>query len=106
MLDLSFQLYRARAAPKNWHRNEALLHPGNPDKDLDQKAARKIAKFRELYRDHRRQLDFLPAIASTFGRMHCELLRLMFLHANRKTTRFFEIMEDHEHAQTHTSRFT
>ena len=30
----------------------------------DEKAASKIAKYRELYRDHRRQLDFLPAIAS------------------------------------------
>ena len=28
--------------------------PGNPDKDLDEKAARKTAKYRELYRDHRR----------------------------------------------------
>ena len=76
-----------------------------PDKDLDEKAARKITKYRELYRDHRRQLDFLPAIASTSGRIHCELLRLLFLHAHRETTRFFEIFED-VHAQPHTSRFT
>ena len=72
MLDLSFRHYRAGAAPKNWHRNGALLHPGNPDKDLDEKAARKIAKYGELYRGHRRQWDFLPAIASTSGRIHCE----------------------------------
>ena len=69
------------------------------------KAATKIAKYRELYRDHRRQLDFLPAIASTSGRIHCELLRLLFLHAHRETTRFFEIFGD-VHAQPHTSRFT
>ena len=62
------------------------------------------SKYRELYRDHRRQLDFLPAIASTSGRIHCELLRLLFLHAHRETTLFFEIFED-EHAQPHTSRF-
>ena len=105
MLDLSFRHYRAGAAPKNWHRNGALLHPGNPDKDLDEKAARKIAKYGELYRGHRRQWDFLPAIASTSGRIHCEPLRLPFLHANRETTRFLEIMDD-EHAQPHTSRFT
>ena len=64
-------------------------------------------KYRELYlqyRDHCCQLDFLPAIASTSGRIHCELLRLLFLHAHRETTRFFEIMDD-EHAQPHTSRF-
>ena len=33
--------------------------------------------------------DFLPAIASTSGRIHCKL-RLLFLHAHRETTRFFE----------------
>ena len=90
------------AASQNWHRNGELLHQGKPDKDLDEKAASKIAKHRELYRDHRRQSDFLPAIASTSGCIHCELLRL---HANRETIRFFEIMDD-EHAQSNTSRFT
>ena len=105
MLDLSFRHYRGGAAPRHWRRNGELINPGNPDKDLVEKAARKIAKYRELYRDHRRQLDFLPAIASTSGRIHCELLRLLFLHAHRETTRFFEIFED-VHAQPHTSRFT
>ena len=38
------------------HQHPSPLHPGSPDKDLDQKAAAKIAKYRELYRDHRRQL--------------------------------------------------
>ena len=52
------------AAPRHWHRNGELLHPDKPDKALDEKAASKIAKYRELYRDHRRQLDFLLAIAS------------------------------------------
>ena len=104
MLDLSFRHYRGGAAPRNWHRNGELLHPGQPDKGLDQKAATKIAKYREVYRDHRRQLDFLPAIASTSGRIHCELLCLLFLHARRETTRFFEISDD-GHAQPHTSRF-
>ena len=52
--------YRAGAAPRNSHRNGELLHPGNPERDLGEKAAGKIAKYRELYRDHRRQLDFVP----------------------------------------------
>ena len=55
VLDISFRHYRGGAAPRNWHRNGELLHPGNPDKDLDEKAASKIAKYRELYRDHRRR---------------------------------------------------
>ena len=101
VLDLSFRHYRGGAAPRNWHRNGELLHPGQPDKDLDQKAARKIAKYRELYRDHRRQLDFLPAIASTSGRIHCELLRLLFLHAHgrrRASLRFLTMgTRNHTH---------
>ena len=39
------------------------------------------------------------------GRIHSELLRLLFLHAHRETTRFFEIFDD-GHAQPYTSRFT
>ena len=42
---------RAGAAPRNWHRPGALLHLGKPDKDLDEKAARKIHAYRELHRD-------------------------------------------------------
>ena len=61
---------------------EGSFNPATtPDSDLDEKAARNITKYRELYRDHRRQLDYLPAIASTSGRIHCELLRLLFLRA-------------------------
>ena len=64
VLDLSFRHYRAGASPRNWHRDRALLHPGNPDKDLEEKAAAKIRKHREMHRDHRRQLDCTPAIGS------------------------------------------
>ena len=41
----------------------------------------------------------------TGGFIHCELLRLLFLHAHRETTRFFEIFDD-GHAPPRTSRFT
>ena len=47
----------------------------------------------------------LSPIASTSGRIHCELLRLLFLHAHGETTRFFEILDD-EQAQPNTPRFT
>ena len=46
VLDFSMRHYRGGAAPRNWHRNGELLHPGRPDKDLDEKAASKIAKYR------------------------------------------------------------
>jgi hypothetical protein len=31
----------------------------------------------------------MPAVASTSGRLHCELVRIMFLQARRETDRFF-----------------
>ena len=85
-MDVSFRHHRVGAAPRNSHRNGELLHPGNPDKDLDEKAASKIAKYRELYRDHRRQLDFLPAIASTSGRIHCVALLSLTLSRARQVS--------------------
>ena len=48
VLDLSFRHYRGGAAPRHWHRNGELSNPGNPDKDLVEKAARKIAKYVKL----------------------------------------------------------
>ena len=35
VLDNRIRHYRAGAAPNNWHRNGELLHPGNPDKGLE-----------------------------------------------------------------------
>ena len=94
---------RSTAAPRQPGQRKTLMRRRHAR--YDEKAARKIHEYRELYRDHRRQLDFVPAIASTLGRIHCELLRLLFLHAHRETTRFFDIL-DEEHAQPHASRFT
>jgi hypothetical protein len=34
-------------------------------------------------------VSFMPAIASTSGRLHSEFVRLLFLQAHRKTDRFF-----------------
>ena len=90
---------RSTAAPRQPGQRKTLMRRRHAR--YDEKAARKIHEYRELYRDHRRQLDFVPAIASTLGRIHCELLRLLFLHEHRETTRFFEIMDD-EHAEPHT----
>ena len=68
---------------------------------------REYKKYRQLanFSPASLKMDFVPAIASTSGRIHSELLRLLFLHAHRETTRFFEIFDD-KHAQPHTSRFT
>jgi hypothetical protein len=37
---------------------------------------------------HRAQSPFLPAIASTSGRLHSEFIRLLFLQIHRETDRF------------------
>jgi hypothetical protein len=34
-------------------------------------------------------VSFMPAIASTSGRLHSEFVRLLFLQAHRETHRFF-----------------
>ena len=67
VLDFSMRHYRGGAAPRHWHRNGELINPGNPDKDLVEKAARKIAKYRELYREHHRKLHFLPPSPAPLG---------------------------------------
>ena len=54
-------------------------------------------------RDNWRQIDCMPAIASTSARIHCELLRLLFLYEHRETTRYFEILD--ELVQTDAANF-
>ena len=34
-------------------------------------------------------ISFIPTVASSFGLLHCELLRILFLQAHRETDRFF-----------------
>jgi hypothetical protein len=38
-------------------------------------------------------LSFIPAIASTFERLHSEFIRLLFLQVHRETDRFFQLQE-------------
>ena len=39
--------------------------------------------------DH--SITFMPAIASTTGRLHAEFLRLLFWHAHRESEEFFKL---------------
>ena len=54
VLDLSFQRYRAGAAPRNWHRNGVLLHPaaGNPDKAGSSPSAGLLAGHHQHFGPH------------------------------------------------------
>ena len=58
------------------------------DRVLEDAAKEKIREYRADYAN--RGIPFLPLIASTSGRVHSELARLLFLQAHRETTQYFE----------------
>ena len=49
---------------------------------------------RVALKSHDLRLASLPAIVSTSGRSHGELLRLLYLLADKKATRFFQVNEE------------
>jgi len=70
--------------------NGHLRYPNNLDKSLNDAAADKIRKYRADYNNNPPSaVSFMPAIASTSGRLHSEFIRLLFLQAHRETDRFF-----------------
>jgi hypothetical protein len=70
--------------------NGHLKHPNNLDQLLNDAAADKVRKYRADY-DNRppSAVSFMPAIASTSGRLHSEFVRILFLQAHRETDRLF-----------------
>ncbi len=69
-----------------------LHYPNDLDGPLNETAADNIRQYRADYNDRPSDLysiSFMPAIASTSGRLHSELVRLLFLQAHRETDRFF-----------------
>jgi hypothetical protein len=70
--------------------NGHLKHPNNLDQLLNDAAADKIRKYRADYNNRPPSaVSFMPAIASTSGRLHSEFVRILFLQAHRETDRFF-----------------
>ncbi len=69
------------------------LHYPNPndiDKSLNEAAAVKIRKYRADYNNNPpNAISFMPAIASTPGRLHSEFIRLLFLQTHLESNRFF-----------------
>ena len=59
---------------------------------LSQRAQTKVDKYREGYAAQGLRHAFLPAIVSTSGRIHGELLRLLFNLADKKTSNSFEAL--------------
>ena len=67
-----------------------LRYPNDNDRSLNEAAADKILKYRADYNNNPpTAVSFMPAIASTSGRLHSEFIRLLFLQAHRETDRFF-----------------
>ena len=70
--------------------NGHLKYPNNLDQSLNDAAADKLRKYRADYNNRPPSaVSFMPAIASTSGRLHSEFVRLLFLQAHRETDRFF-----------------
>jgi hypothetical protein len=70
--------------------NGHLRHPNNLDQSLNDTDADKIRKYRADYNNRTpNAVSFMPAIASTSGRLHSEFVRLLFLQTHRETDRFF-----------------
>ena len=70
--------------------NGNLHYPNNIDRSLNETADDKIRKYRADYNNNPPgAVSFMPAVASTSGRLHSEFSRLLFLQAHRETDRFF-----------------
>jgi len=70
--------------------NGNLRYPNDNDRSLNETAGDKILKYRADYNNNLPvAVTFMPAIASTSGRLHSEFIRLLFLQHHRETDRFF-----------------
>ena len=89
--------------------NGHLCYPNNLDQSLDDVAADKVRKYRADYNNNPpNTVSFIPAIASTSGRLHSEFVRLLFLQSHRETDRFFAVsgvqFVQHDRGQFHFHR--
>ncbi len=70
--------------------NGHLRYPNNLDQSLNDTSVNKIHRYRTDYNNNPpRGVDFMPAIASTSGRLHSEFIRILSLQDHRETNRFF-----------------
>ncbi len=70
--------------------NGHLHYPHDLYRSLNEAAADKIRQYRADYNNRpSNAISFMPAIASSSGRLHGELVRLLFLQAHRETDHFF-----------------
>ncbi len=89
--------------------NGHLRYPNDIDGSLNEAAADKMRKYRADYNNNPpNAISFMPAIASTSGRIHIEFVRHLFLQADRETDCFFEAsgvqLAQHKCGQFHYRR--
>jgi hypothetical protein len=89
--------------------NGHLHYPNDLNMSIIEAAADKIRKYRADYNNNPpNSISFMPAIASTSGRLHSEFVRLLFLQAHRETDRFFTAsglqLAQHDRGQFHFRR--
>ena len=75
--------------------NGHLRHPNNLDKSLNDAAADKMRKYRADYNNNNppSALTFMPAIASTSGRIHSEFIHFYSYRLIGKLTAFLQLQE-------------
>ena len=78
--------------------------PQKVDQVLEDGAIEKICEYRADYANNR-GISFMPMVASTSGRVHSELARLLFLQAHRETTKYFEAHGRQLAQNTHLDTF-
>jgi len=79
--------------------NGHLHYPNDTDRSLNEAAADKIRKYRADYNNNSNAISFIPAIASTSGRLHSEFEILLFLQAHRETDRSFAAVDSSKASQ-------
>ena len=81
--------------------NGHLHYPHDLDRTLNEDAANKTRQYlSDYYNRPSHVIVFMPTIASTSGRLHCEFVCLLFLQAHRETDRFLSTSGVHL-AQSH-----
>ena len=74
--------------------NGNLHYPNNIDRSLNETADDKIRKYRDDYSNNPpNTVSFMPAIASTYGRLHSEFVRLYSYRLIGKLTAFLQLQE-------------
>jgi hypothetical protein len=74
--------------------NGHLHYPDDIDRSLNEAAADKIRQYRANYNNNpSNAISYIPAVASTSGRLHSAFVRPVFLQAHRETNRFLQLQE-------------